>query len=113
MPGDINAVFAKRLKLAREMRKLSQEQLAAKSGLVGSAISHFETNSRKPSFDNLAKLVDALDVTADYLMGRTDSPQAPTSNSQIAKDYATLSERDKAVAKSFMATLVTCPQQQQ
>ena len=46
-----------------------------------SAISHFETGTRKPSFDNLRRLADALDVTTDYLLGRvkdfTDS-RAPT-----------------------------------
>ena len=40
--------------------------------MKGAAISLFETGSRRPSFDNLRKLADALSVTADFLLGRTD-----------------------------------------
>lgn len=39
-------------------------------------ISHFETGTRRPSFDNLVRLVNALDVSADYLLGRTDAMEA-------------------------------------
>jgi len=40
-----------------------------------SAISHFETGRRSPSFANLKALSDALKVTTDYLIGRSDSPE--------------------------------------
>lgn len=67
-------VFAERLKAARELRNLSQSVLAEKAKLQPSAISHFETGTRSPSFDNLKRLADALDVTTDYLVGRSASP---------------------------------------
>jgi transcriptional regulator with XRE-family HTH domain len=51
--------------------------------LQPSAISHFETGSRKPSFDNLRRLADALSVTTDYLIGRVDEMEA------VATDVAT------------------------
>ena len=60
---------------ARNKRKLNQEEFAKKSGFKPAAISHFETGARKPSFDNLRRLADALNVTADYLLGRTDDPE--------------------------------------
>jgi transcriptional regulator with XRE-family HTH domain len=63
--------FGSRLKTVRESRGLSQSDLAAKTGLQPSAISHFETNSRSPSFDNLKRLADALNVSTDHLLGRT------------------------------------------
>jgi transcriptional regulator with XRE-family HTH domain len=68
--------FSQRLRTARELRKLSQGELAQKSGLQPSAISHFETASRAPSFDNLKRLADALTVTTDYLLGRSEDPGA-------------------------------------
>ena len=66
-------IFAERLRAARELRKMSQSDLADKSDLLPSAISHFETGRRSPSFANLKALSDALDVTTDYLIGRSDS----------------------------------------
>jgi transcriptional regulator with XRE-family HTH domain len=68
-------IFAERLRTARELRKMSQSDLAEKTGLMPSAISHFETGRRSPSFANLKALSDALKVTTDYLIGRSDSPE--------------------------------------
>ena len=68
-------IFADRLRAARELRKMSQSELAEKSGLMPSAVSHFETGRRSPSFANLKALSDALNVTTDYLIGRTDEPE--------------------------------------
>ena len=65
-------IFSERLRAARELRKLSQGDLATKTGFQPSAISHFETGNRSPSFDSLKRLADALSVTTDYLLGRTD-----------------------------------------
>ncbi len=64
--------FQKRLKEVRELRGLSQADLATKTGLQPTAISHFETGGRAPSFDNLRRLADALTVSTDYLIGRVD-----------------------------------------
>ncbi len=72
----MSEIFSQRLRETRELRKLSQGELASKSGLQPSAISHFETGSRSPSFDNLKRLADALSVTTDYLLGRTLDPGA-------------------------------------
>jgi transcriptional regulator with XRE-family HTH domain len=68
----MSEIFKQRLKAARDNRKMSQGDLAEKTGLQPSAISHFETGSRSPSFDNLKRLADALNVTTDYLLGRDD-----------------------------------------
>ena len=68
--------FPTRLRSAREQRGLSQAELAKKAGLQSSAVSHFETGTRKPSFDNLRRLADALNLSTDYLLGRTDDATA-------------------------------------
>ena len=66
--------FAESLRTIREQKGLSQTELADRSGLQPSAISHFETGRRSPSFDNLKRLADALAVSIDYLMGRAAQP---------------------------------------
>ena len=70
----ISEKFPDRLRSARQLRGYSQSDLADKSGLQPSAVSHFETGRRAPSFDNLKALSVALDVTTDYLLGRVDKP---------------------------------------
>jgi transcriptional regulator with XRE-family HTH domain len=50
--------------------------LAKKTGLQPSAVSHFETGERAPSFENLRRLADALSVSIDYLLGRAAQPPA-------------------------------------
>lgn len=69
------AQFSERLRQLREARGWSQLDLAGECGLQSTAISHFETGTRAPSFDNLKKLADALNVNSDYLLGRSDEPQ--------------------------------------
>jgi len=64
--------FSERLRTARELRKLSQAELAEKADLQPSAVSHFESGRRSPSFQNLKALADSLQVTTDYLIGRTN-----------------------------------------
>jgi len=68
-------IFKDRLRTARERRSLSQAELATKTGLQPAAISHFETGQRAPSFENLKRLSDALNISVDYLLGRIDEEQ--------------------------------------
>ncbi len=98
--------FKKRLKHTRDLRKLNQESLAKKAGLPSTAISHFESGTRKPSFDNLRKLAEALEVSIDYLMGRTANISGnQTHEAEIFRDYENLSDDDRELARDFMARL--------
>lgn len=52
---------------------MSQSDLATKTGLSPAVISHFETGVRQfSSADTLVKLTEALKVSSDYLLGRTE-----------------------------------------
>ncbi len=70
--------FGERLVAAREARELSQTELAQKAGLQPAAVGHFERNRRKPSFANVRALAKALNVSSDYLLGRTAEMQGAT-----------------------------------
>jgi transcriptional regulator with XRE-family HTH domain len=61
--------FTALLRGARKRRGLSQTELANKTGLQPSAVAHFEGGRRKPSFDNIIVLANALSVSSDYLLG--------------------------------------------
>lgn len=64
-----------RIKETREKCGLSRAQLAAACGKTVPAFSAYERNSNTPGADTLAAICDALDVSADYLLGRTDAPR--------------------------------------
>ena len=98
--------FNERLRVAREARKLNQSELASRAGLQASAVSHFETGSRKPSFDNLRRLADALRVTTDYLLGRTnDMDGLATSGDRLYRRYVGLSTEYQEMADELMEIL--------
>ena len=97
--------FTARLRSARVKRNLSQDELARRASLQASAISHFETGSRKPSFDNLRRLADALDVTTDYLLGRVDEMQALAGADKLHRHLDQLSTGDREMAEEFLAIL--------
>jgi transcriptional regulator with XRE-family HTH domain len=98
--------FARRLKAARELRQLNQAELAERAGLQATAISHFETGTRRPSFDNLRRLADALEVTTDYLLGRSADPTVSSGAADaLFRDYAKLTAHDRTIARDFMSTL--------
>jgi transcriptional regulator with XRE-family HTH domain len=66
--------FSERLKEARRIRDITQAELGKASGIDTSQIAHIEVGNRKPSLDNLRKLCEALNVSADYLLGLSESP---------------------------------------
>ena len=99
-------IFQKRLKVAREqLRKWSQSELAGKAGMPPSSIAHFETGSRKPSFDTLRRLANALDVTTDYLLGRVDDPGLAEAGDPLYRDVGKLTGNDREIARDFLEML--------
>ncbi len=51
---------------------LSRKQLAEMCGTCVRNLSYWELGQRECDFNMLIKLANALDVTVDYLIGRTD-----------------------------------------
>lgn len=107
MSRNPSEIFPERLKHAREkLRDLSQVELAERSGLQGAAISHFENGLRKPSFENLRRLADALEVTTDYLIGRSNDPAGSAAPADpLYRDISKLSTSDRDTARLFLQTL--------
>lgn len=64
--------FGEKIKDLRNERNLTLKAVALAVGLTRNAIANYEANTREPSLDVLKKLCDFFDVSADYLIGRTD-----------------------------------------
>jgi transcriptional regulator with XRE-family HTH domain len=100
-------VFKDRLRRARELRQLNQAELATRARLQPSAISHFETGTRQPSFDNLRRLADALAVSIDYLLGRSESISGVAQTTDVLyRNIEQLSTSDREVVNTIAKELV-------
>lgn len=71
-----------RIKRLRERLGYSQKQLADKVGLNISVFNRIELDTRPVRSDELAKIADILEVTTDYLSGKTNIPNMKLDPSQ-------------------------------
>lgn len=67
-------IMGQRIRAARKMNDMSAEALAEKIGIEPESLGHIECASRKPSLQTLYAIAETLNVSLDYLVGRTLSP---------------------------------------
>ncbi|MGE7094257.1 helix-turn-helix domain-containing protein [Lysinibacillus sp. NPDC048646] len=65
-----------------EKRNISQKDFAKQIGVSSTVLSRYESDDRKPDYDTLQSIADYLNVSTDYLLGRTNDLES-TNN----KDY--------------------------
>lgn len=63
-------IIGKRIKEARKQKNLSQQQLGDMLGVSKVSICGYENGLRIPTIENFIQLLDVLDLSADYLLGR-------------------------------------------
>lgn len=56
----------------RKRKKLSQNDLGKKIGTSGDIIGRYERDEVKPSIEVAAKIADELEVSLDFLIGKTE-----------------------------------------
>ena len=64
-----------RLRELRKKKRLSQLRLATELHTTQNTISRYETGEPEPGIDELIKIADNLNVSVDYLLGRTENPK--------------------------------------
>jgi HTH-type transcriptional regulator, competence development regulator len=74
--------FGERLKYLREKKKQenpkwTQEYVADLIGVARTTYTAYERGTKQPQLDTVNKLADLFEVSADYLLGRTDNPNPP------------------------------------
>lgn len=67
--------FAERLQEARKKKHVTQKEVAAYLQMTERSYQHYEGNRRRPNYEILVAIADYLDVTTDYLLGRTEEPE--------------------------------------
>ncbi len=68
-------VMGQRIKSARKMRNMSVATLAEKINYTDISLNHIECGVSRPSLATLYNIANVLDVSMDYLSGRTATSQ--------------------------------------
>ncbi len=66
-------LFCQRLKELRSEKGVSQKVVADFLGITVKGYCFYELGQREPSISTLIKLCNYFDVSADYLIGRSDN----------------------------------------
>ncbi len=74
------ATYSERLVELRTEKGLSQKTAAIELGVSQALLSHYEKGIREFNLDFLCRIADYYDVTADYILGRTDSRSGLSTN---------------------------------
>jgi len=112
-------VLGKNIKKYRELKGLTQDQVAKMVGKSKNVVSNWEQGRNKPDADTIEILMGAFDVDANTLLG-WDSPKQIRNDAQelvdllmsepevkeIALSAKMLSKEDLKLAKSFIDRLV-------
>lgn len=84
-------IFSKRLKEARSLMKLTQQELAKMAGVSSMMISAYEnpdsTNGKNPAISNIIALSNVLGVSIDWLCGISDTKEPNRSGNINTKDF--------------------------
>ena len=65
-------LFGERLTLIRKKKKISQEDIAKAIGKHAPLIGRYERNEVKPSIEVAVQIANFLNISLDYLVGRSD-----------------------------------------
>lgn len=63
-------IIGNRIKEARKKKGFSQQQLGDMLGVSKVSVCGYETGTRIPTLENFLQLVEILDLTPDYILGR-------------------------------------------
>ncbi|PEK00316.1 helix-turn-helix domain-containing protein [Bacillus toyonensis] len=96
-----------RVKTLRKEMKLTQQALGDKVGLKKAAISQIENGNNAPSNEVLNKMADVFDVTADYLLGRSEHKNLTMDeSSKIKKEMLEMAGKIEKLDSSKQETIL-------
>lgn len=95
-------IFAKRLREVREDLNLMQKEMAQKLNMPITTYNGYETGKRSPSLEILRNISDILDVSIDYLLGKSNKKSSLTNIELLKiKDISKNDEITELVKKLY------------
>lgn len=65
-------VFQDRLRQERENNHFTQRDMAERIGITQPSYIRYENGKSEPTLENLVRIAEILDVSIDYLLGKSD-----------------------------------------
>ena len=75
-----------RIKYLRESAKMTQKELGEKVGISPGNISKYELGQLEPNLTVIQKLSEFFDVSSDFLLGLSDTPNASKKDAESESD---------------------------
>lgn len=88
--------FGNKVMQARKEKGLSREELAKKIGTSGPIVGRYERGDMMPSVEIATKIADALEVSLDYLVGKSSLIVKDKSMLERLEDIAALPNTKRA-----------------
>ena len=111
MKGDILKMLSKNLKIFRERKGLTQENVAEALNVVRQTISKWEKGISVPDADMLIRLAEVLDVSVSELIGsdvadEKNEDMIAVELARVADQLASRNHRSKKIIKCVLIFLV-------
>ena len=58
-----------------QKKQLTTYRIAKDTGISQGLMNEYKNGIKRPTIDNLVKIADYLNVSTDYLLGRTENPE--------------------------------------
>ena len=97
----MDRTFPETLSTLRRQRNISQRQAAQDLCISQALLSHYENGAREPGLAFVCKACDYYGVSADYLLCRSQHPNAPQSTAEAARAF--LGEMGSLMDKARLA----------
>ena len=81
----MDRTFPETLSALRRERNISQRQAAQDLGVSQALLSHYENGIREPGLTFVVKACDYYQVSADYLLGRTNDRSWPAGTTESSQ----------------------------
>ena len=95
-----------RIKETRKKRGFTQEQLAERLDITVEYVSQIERGIKIPSMQTFMRLVEILDVSADYLLRDTVSTRNLYGDKQLASRLERLTPKQRVALEALIDTYI-------
>ena len=98
--------IGKHIREYRNMKGLSQEEMAERAELSNNFISMFERGEKKPSIESLIKNTNILEIPSDFLLADVLNTGYRVKSSILTEKIERLSQNSKKIVFDVLETLI-------